>query len=406
MGLSTFTTSASAMNAQAHSLSQIGTNVANTNTVGYKKSQTLFSTMLAGSAGSNFDSFGTQGVDRRNVALQGLMVSTGNGNDLGIDGNGFFIVNSEMDGSGQQYYTRAGSFAEKAIVNEDGTTASYLTTQDGVYYIMGYEIAENGTMSSELGAIRTNSTDQIPGTATTEISVAANIPAETEDVERISLAVYDNEFNGRIMTMSMTNQMLNDWTLDFTVDGGTIASPASNTQAMRYNGRGELIEPLQPFDVQIDWDDGTSSTIAIDLEPMTQLADKMRIDNVDQNGKGPGMMVGTYFDERGMLNAKYSNADLREISRIAVAQFPAENGLELKSGSLFTESAQSGPPEVVTIGDDGPYPRFMVQSLENSNVELSDEFTRMITTQKAYSSAAQVFKTGDEMIQEMYSLKR
>ncbi|MCK5295938.1 MAG: flagellar hook basal-body protein, partial [Alphaproteobacteria bacterium] len=109
MALANFLTGATGMSAQAHSLSQISGNIANINTIGYKRSETSFATLLSGES-LKMNEFSVKSVDSRCIDTQGPLQTTGNRLDIAINGRGFFIVNTEIDGTGIEHYTRAGDF--------------------------------------------------------------------------------------------------------------------------------------------------------------------------------------------------------------------------------------------------------------------------------------------------------
>ncbi|HJO97057.1 MAG TPA: flagellar hook-basal body complex protein, partial [Rhodospirillales bacterium] len=93
------------------------------------------------------------------------------------------------------------------------------------------------------------------------------------------------------------------------------------------------------------------------------------------------------------------------IYKVPLAQFANPNALEMKNGNVFAESGESGTPNVVVAGANG-FATFLPNSREMSNVDMADEFTRMIVTQTAYNSPASVFRTVDEMTETARDLKR
>jgi len=112
----TFTNSVNAMNAQATSLSVISQNIANVNTTGYKGSDTQFQTMLS-DVTQPASIFSVQATPRQLIDVQGVIAPSANANDLAINGKGFFMVNSAMDGSGSMAFTRDGAF-NQAVADE------------------------------------------------------------------------------------------------------------------------------------------------------------------------------------------------------------------------------------------------------------------------------------------------
>src|SRR5690242_16503389 len=101
----------SALDAFSNALSTSSSNIANVNTIGYKTGQTNFSTLVAASMGAgDMSSIGVVTSNSQNVGQQGLLQTASSPTDMAISGNGFFVVSNSADGSGGQYYTRAGDF--------------------------------------------------------------------------------------------------------------------------------------------------------------------------------------------------------------------------------------------------------------------------------------------------------
>ena len=118
-----FQPSVMGMMSQAHSLSNIGFNIANVNTGGYKATDTQFATLVSKTLDKQSDLGGVRPVDLQRIDQQGLLLSSNSNLDLGINGRGFFMVNTELDGSGETFYTRDGAFnlnADRQIVTLNG----------------------------------------------------------------------------------------------------------------------------------------------------------------------------------------------------------------------------------------------------------------------------------------------
>jgi flagellar hook protein FlgE len=182
-----FTNSVQAIQAQSDALAQISQNVANVNTVGYKKSVDNFQTLLSEStAGTNI--FGVQVAKQNEFDVQGNFLSTGIWDNLAINGPGFFVLNSAQDGSGNTFYTRAGNF-ESAVTATSAAgqpasaagRVSYLTDGKGDF-LMGWK-AVNGAAStsnslSDLTAVNYSLGSTIPGRATTQVAIQGSIPSD------------------------------------------------------------------------------------------------------------------------------------------------------------------------------------------------------------------------------------
>ena len=125
----------------------------------------------------------------------------------------------------------------------------------------------------------------------------------------------------------------------------------------------------------------------------------------DRDGFPPGELKSVDFDAHGVIHGFFSNGQTQPLYRLGIADVPNPDGMRMLSGNVFALSEDSGDVTVGAAGQGG-FALVNPESLELSNVELADEFTRMIMTQRAYSSSATVFKTVDEMLQVASQLKR
>ena len=144
---------------------------------------------------------------------------------------------------------------------------------------------------------------------------------------------------------------------------------------------------------------------------MTDFSDQgsITVQNVNQDGYIAGNLNSTYFNSEGVLLGSYSNGELKPLYKLAVANFTAEDNREAMPGNYFTQTADSGDLLIRGLGTAGTSTggtAFVSGALERSTVDLSDQFSKMIITQRAYSSSAQVLRTADEMTQAVRDLKR
>jgi flagellar hook protein FlgE len=429
-----FTNSSMAMNAQSHALGQISTNVTNVNTAGYKQVDTNFKTLLSETT-ARFDFFGTKPVDYRRVSGQGSILQTGRNMDVAIGGPGMFMVNPELDGSGETLYTRAGSFQAR---QDDASGDAYLTTAGG-YYLMGWAAddaaAQAGTeafpvndpaTSSVAGGdalvpIKVNSFAVVDGLPTSEVIVRANIDAQARTPQTLGINVWGSQATVTNPDGTTTNtwprqsiKMLfqpdptnqNNWTVSLTDPNGATGTASPSTLA--FDGEGKLISPsdgMMTFDMT--YSNGTTGSFTVDMSEVTQYSGQTRMDETRINGYPEGSLSSTSFDDTGVLSGTYTNGTTRPLFKLALADFPAVDNLEAMSGTLFRATEYAGDRRIMSVTDTlKGGTRMTPGALEQSTVDLTDQFSRMITTQTAYSSAANVFRTADEMSQTAAGLKR
>ena len=150
---------------------------------------------------------------------------------------------------------------------------------------------------------------------------------------------------------------------------------------------------------------GGAASVALDISGITQFAGDFTPFLYTKNGFAATDMKRVTFDSKGHLIGVFDNGTDRAIYQVPLAQFANPNALEMKNGNVFAESGDSGAAKVVVAGASG-FATFLPNSHEISNVDLADEFTRMIVTQTAYNSAASVFRTVDQMTETARDLKR
>ena len=189
---------------------------------------------------------------------------------------------------------------------------------------------------------------------------------------------------------------VNTWALSFDVEGGTVTSDATEVV---FDSSGNVVSP-KTFDVSVNGDDGDTNSIHMDISNMTQLDAGTGVTYVKQDGAPEGNFVKSYIGEDGIVEAYYSNGDTYISGKLALVGFTAPNNLTPYEGTLF--QADSSVGESFYVSDNG---YIVPQSLESSSVNVEEEFSRMIITQRAYSSNANAFTTADEMLQTAVNLK-
>ena len=402
MALKGFIASTTGMLAQSHAMSQISTNIANIRTVGYRTNETMFYTLLgsnpvvksngSGLSSSRVDVEGVGFYDRTNVLDQGSVYSTGNNYDVAINGNenSFFLL---KDSYGDDYYSRAGNFS---TLTQNGTT--YLVNQNGLY-VQGFP-SINGT--EEFGAdpedIVIKYPEKIPAIPTTEATVVANVPATGVDKNSIGITIYNENHEGETMNMIFTKVegKVNTWARSFDVEGGTATSDATEVV---FDSEGNVVSPKN-FTVNVAFDDGGSNTISMDISGITQLSDVSTETYIRQNGAPSGSFVKSYIDDKGIVKAYYSNGDTYNFAKLALVGFTAPENLTPYEGTLFQANTETGESFYSNENSN-----IVSGSLENSTVNIEEEFSTMILVQRAYSSSANAFTTTDEMLQTAVNLK-
>ncbi len=400
MPIASFIPSVSGMEAMSHAQQTVAENIANMNTTGYKQNETLFYTLLgsegvnsgaqSGLHSSRVDITGVNYYDRTNIGIEGTVKPTGNSFDVALNGNSnaFFTLD---DGFGNLYYTRAGDFTR---LTQDGVV--YLVSSGGLY-VQGFEATEDG-FSSALSNITIDAPQTIPQKETTEASIIANVPAKDVDRCVYSIRIYSENYDGANLNMILEKieGRDNSWNLSFELEDGTAVGDATE---LVFNTDGTVKTP-QNVTAAITWNDGSSSSVAIDISALTQYGESSQITQVNQNGFPSGTLESVAFDDDGVLRASYSNGSDVDLAKLAITGFAAPENLLPYNNTLFEANGETGNSYYVE-----PDGIITPQSLETAAVNLEEEFSQMIIVQRAYSLNAQSFTVNNEMLSVLVDLK-
>ncbi len=411
----------SGLSAQSQAIGMISDNIANVNTVGYKGIRASFSTFVTQSGSQSLYSPG--GVTSRPVQsadAQGLLQSTNSVTDIALVGNGFFVVNeSPTPGPGDNYlYTRAGQFT---------TDANGDLVNSGGYYLQGWPLdPATGALPATLSAltsVQTINVSSLSGNAvaTSAMSLGANLPstAVNGETHSITAQIFDALGNPHNLQVDFVYDAATpEW--DITVQNPTLASTGAPSgtvagpiaRSIAFDGFGTPSAITFP-DIDITWTATTAapSTVAVNLgtvgqtDGLTQFADSFGISFINQNGVRAGNFTAVDIDDDGFVTALFDNGQQQAIYKLPVAVFPAPNGLELRDGNAYLETIGSGNVILLEAGT-GSAGSISSSALEASTVDLADEFTNMIVSQRAYSANAKIITTADEMLEELIRIRR
>ncbi|WBT07428.1 flagellar hook protein FlgE [Brevundimonas vesicularis] len=163
---------------------------------------------------------------------------------------------------------------------------------------------------------------------------------------------------------------------------------------------------------QVAWADGlgiAAQAVTLDLNTsaggLSQLNTASVVQSTVTNGTAFGNLSEIKIDEAGFVTAIFDNGVMRRIAQVAVATFPSPDSLREVSGNAYAVSLQSGTFNLKAAGTGGAG-EIAAKQLESSTVDLSAEFTGLITTQRAYSASSKIITTADEMLAELINIKR
>jgi flagellar hook protein FlgE len=155
----------------------------------------------------------------------------------------------------------------------------------------------------------------------------------------------------------------------------------------------------------VDWGNGSElQDININIDGLTQFAGLYNVSVASQNGADLGLKTGLEIDREGYVNARFSNGTLSRLYKLPITTFPSATNLQEISATSYVESAESGGPLLQEAGVSQA--GFLeTTSIEQSNVDLADEFTKLIVTQRAYSANTKVINTVDQMTEDLLRLR-
>jgi flagellar hook protein FlgE len=431
-------TGVTGLSVNSDGMSVIANNIANANAKGFKRDRAEFEDMLAMdlSTGSGAAQIGRGArlKDVRTVHTQGGLAVTDNLTDMAIQGMGFFVISNpstEVQESAGKFYTRVGSF----VFDKDG----YLADTSGGR-VQGYMANELGAISTRLQDIRIE-TNSIPPQATTKLTLDVNLDSREKvmegefDIDKAELTsnfnntttIYDSQGGSHQMTVYF--KRLEDseglsWEWHATVDGQDV-SDADGAKlkeigrgVAKFDSKGTLLEEITD-QFEVNFEGGAAPGQIIDLDfgknllteggngvgATTSIAAKSVTNFHSQNGYEAGNIKSLRIELDGSIHGVYTNGIIKPLGALALATFENQDGLMKAGRNQFYSSIESGPPKI-GMAQSGTRGSIYASSLEESNVDLAQEFVNMIMTQRGFQANSRSITTTDSMYEEVINLKR
>lgn len=383
------------LDSYAKGLNVISNNVANLNTAGFKSSQLQFADLYYKDSGAGLE----QNPARRQIGegvttagsnvnfRQGEARSTGNDLDVMIDGPGLFVLRPE---SGGQVYTRAGQFEfDKDGWLVDRTTKSRVAA-----------LGEGGQLSDiSITGLRASAPK-----ASTRVKFTGNLSTAATQHVIPSVQLYDASGAATSVRLQFDNTNAatpGSWKVTATTADGKVVGSGE----VRFKAG----TPQLGFDsVNLNFDTAQGQSIAVTLDFSvettsfsTGTTSSLAVSSND--GYGPGSLVKSGFDADGWFVTTYSNGQTEKHGQLALAWFSNLDGLEQQGSNLFVQRTNEAPQ----LGHPGEtlFGKLTPGSIEASNVDLSQQFSEMIITQRGYQAASQIITTANEMIQQLMDMR-
>lgn len=225
-----------------------------------------------------------------------------------------------------------------------------------------------------------------------------------------SVTVYDSLGNSHLLTLKFTKTDQSTWRFNASVpeDEGTLSN---NSGTIQFDENG-LIETISPNPAILSYSPGSGAdaqTIELDFgsstSGITQTSSTSNISALSQDGSAAATLTNINIDQYGKIEGIFSNGQSRSLAQIMVATFANLNALVSEGDNLYNVAANSGDPRVSEPGENSGT---TIQSgaLEQSNVDLSEEFTKMIVSQRGFQANSRVITTADNLLQEITNLIR
>lgn len=426
-------TAISGVNAQSGAFGNISDNVANSQTIGFKRVDTSFKDYLTTSTAEVNNPGSVLARPDYVNDVQGTVTQTQSALNLAITGQGFFAVSKQsgsLNGlptfSEQQYFTRAGDFS----LDKDG----YLANSAGVL-LDGWAVDSSGALQKNaLSPIQVTKSVFSP-VATSEMTMAANLPATPSSTTTTSsqIEIYDQLGTKHTVTLHWTQNAASDWTVSVNVPDDTVAAArgtaeikfgAASGNAVPEGTIGSVANATGSVTGSAYAAGGASSvsftanfggapqTVKVNLGTFGQTTGVTQFAGTDyslrsltQNGVAPGSFSSAAMQSNGDVVVNYDNGQTRVIGRVPVVTFADPDKLQRQDGQTFTADTDSGAPLADDAGVNGAG-GLVASSVESSNVDIASEFSKLIVAQRAYSANTKVVTTADDLLQQTIDMKR
>jgi len=423
-------TGVAGLSANGRAMANTSTNIANVNTVGYKGSRNEFSSLLSSNGTGSFTG-GVQSISTPQISAQGNILQTSSATDLAISGQGFFVVTQTPVASpvlDEVMYTRSGSFQKDA--------EGYLRNSSGMY-LQGWPLDASGNIPANRNSVELVNLGQVTGASlpTTTASLRANLKSSETIVTgytvgamaagtitpqfETAMEIFDTQGGSRPVRLAFVKTAANQWRYEVMYDGtaadigGAGNNPIANGQ-MTFNTNGTIATPAANVNVTIPFVAGSGlspQTIAFNFGTAGQANGFTQFDTTSSlygstiDGTLFGGLSGVRVDEEGFVVAQFTNGIERNLYKLPVATFANADGLGTVNGNAYRQTTQSGSPSM-KAADEAGAGKISSKAVEQSTVDIAEEFSDMIIIQRAYSAASKIITTADEMLDELTRLKR
>jgi flagellar hook protein FlgE len=391
----------SGLNAASTDLQITSNNIANANTIGFKSSRGEFADVFSGDAVGIGN--GVRLTDVRQEFTQGNVEITARQLDLAISGNGFFITND----NGSLLYSRVGAFG----LDANGTVKNAEGEHLQIYApVPGTDGFNQGQLSDLVITSQT-----APPAASTNVDMNINLPANAAVIGVPFVATDPTTYNHSTSTVLFDSlgvshtatyffsKTATGWDVNQTLDGNVVGT----AQPFTFNSTGTIATPASGVITfpTIPLTNGADPlTVGLQLAGTTQYGADFTVNNINPDGQAEGRLRGIEIGQTGVVLARFSNGETQTLGKVALANFSNPEGLQKVSDTSFQETFGSG---VAQRGEATESNFGLLQSgaLEASNVDLTAQLVKLITSQRLFQANAQVISTLDTLAQTIINIR-
>lgn len=384
----------SGVSAFSEGLEIVANNIANTQTTGFKRARTDFSTLVSAQTSAGGVAAGGVGADHRLlIGEQGAITRTNSATDLAISGDGFFVVSESAPGdpaTAPFLFTRSGGFSiqpDGSLMNEAG------------FFLRAAPVDESGNAAvSALSGLELVNAGRIPGLAqaTSQITLAGNLDANGAPGTALTrhFRIFDADGDARTLALTFTKVGPDRWN-----GAAAFADGAQETVAtgdIVFGPDGRIDRAASDFPASIVIAANAGQNIDLDFASLIQTARASEFTAGAADGAAFGAVTGLEVSRDGRIAGLFANGLRRDIYQIALANFVNAEGLAKGPRSTFLTHSDAGDLSL-DIPQTGRAGAIEGSALETSTVDIAQEFSTLIETQRAYSANTRVITLADEL---------
>ncbi|MBV8055819.1 MAG: flagellar hook protein FlgE, partial [Deltaproteobacteria bacterium] len=389
--------------------SAVSDNLANAQTTGFNAVSVEFAALIGEFIGGNPLGGGVGAGSVRRDFSQGSTVQTSSPTDMAIEGNGFFVF---QDAAGNTTFSRNGAMS----IGNNGNLLAFNGSQ-----VLGYGVNSSGAPTGVLSPIVIPQTINAPS-ASTKATLSGNLNASSPVISKainpndpttysssMSVQVYDSLGNAHTLTFFFQNSgkgtapAAENWNWTATLDGSTTGL-GGNSGTLGFDANGNLVSGGTPTASFTATPAGAKPlSLSVNFSAITQYGSAAAVTGT-ADGRASGQPKSIQVDNTGLISVTYSNGNVVNVGKVAIATFAALQGLQLTSGGVYQQTIASGAPTISTA-EAGSAGSIQASALEGSNVDTTQQLVSLVALQRSYEANAKALQTSDNMIADLMQVQ-